>query len=125
MGKKVNPVYNQGHGPAVGGEGGAQHQSCNPSNSVEDRINALAIAVGMHPSDLARAVAVAVRHHVPPASLSSIVAKETGEAVRILANDETEGGDAGQGGAKGNPGSAGIFGGVVGGVENFVGMDEP
>ena len=123
MGKSL---HNEGHGPAVGGKWAGQHKPCNPSDStVEDRINALAEALGMPSTDLARAIAAAVRHHVPPASLSSIIAKETGEAVRILTDDdETEGGNSGQGSTE-SPGSAGIFGGVVGSVENFVGMDEP
>lgn len=44
--------------------------------SVEDRIGALADALGMPSSDLAAAIADAVREHVPPASLSSIAAHE-------------------------------------------------
>ena len=44
--------------------------------SVEDRINELAAALGMPSSDLAAAIADAVREHVPPASLSSVAAHE-------------------------------------------------
>ena len=52
--------------------------------SVEERINALANALGMPPNELASAVAGAVRSYVPPASLSSVAAKETGEAAQVL-----------------------------------------
>ncbi|KAI0660094.1 hypothetical protein C8Q70DRAFT_978178 [Cubamyces menziesii] len=45
-------------------------------SSVEDRINDLAAALGMPSSDLAAAIADAVREHVPPASLSSVAAHE-------------------------------------------------
>ncbi|KAI0739888.1 hypothetical protein C8Q80DRAFT_1111512 [Daedaleopsis nitida] len=44
--------------------------------TVEDRINDLAAALGMPSSDLASAIADAVREHVPPASLSSVAAHE-------------------------------------------------
>ena len=44
--------------------------------SVEERIDALAQALGMPSSDLADAIADAVRAHVPPASLSSAAAHE-------------------------------------------------
>ena len=127
MGK--SPI--QGDGPAVGGDWsgnkyGGKHKPCNPDLTVEDRINGLAQAFGVPSSDLARAIAGAVRHHVPPASLSSVIAKETGEAVRFLTDDdEFVGGNLGQG-TKGSASdsSAGIFGSVVG-SNDFVGMDEP
>jgi len=126
MGK--SPI--QGDGPAVGGvwagdKHGEKYKPCFPDLTVEDRINGLAQALGVHSSDLARAIAGAVRHYVPPASLSSIVAKETGEAVRFLtdSDDEFVGGNLGQG-TKGSAtgSSAGIVGSVVG-SDDFVGMD--
>ena len=43
---------------------------------VEDNLQALADALGMPSSDLASAIADAVREHVPPASLSSVAAHE-------------------------------------------------
>ena len=46
------------------------------TKSVEDNIEALADALGMPSSDLASAIADAVREHVPPASLSSVAAHE-------------------------------------------------
>ncbi|KAG6833154.1 hypothetical protein H0H87_010541 [Tephrocybe sp. NHM501043] len=58
--------------------------------SVEDRINALARALGMPSKDLASAIAVAVREYVPPASLSSVAAKETGPAVQEMLKGEEE-----------------------------------
>lgn len=114
----------QRDGPAVGGDwAGEKHKSCNPDLTVEDRIKALAQALGVPSSDLAHAIGGAVRHYVPPASLSSIVAKETGEAVRFwMDDDEFVDGNAGQG-TKGSA-TTGIFGSVVG-SDDFVGMDEP
>ena len=50
----------------------------NGDESVEDRINGLARALGIPSKELASAIAGAVRQYVPPASLSSIAAKETG-----------------------------------------------
>jgi hypothetical protein len=72
--------YESGEGK--GGEGG-----------VEDRINALAEALGMPSHELASAIADAVKHHVPPASLSSISASEatqSGAAVNILVDKGEE-----------------------------------
>ncbi|KAI0697983.1 hypothetical protein BC835DRAFT_1269501 [Cytidiella melzeri] len=52
--------------------------------TVEDRINDLASALGMPSKDLASAIAVAVHEYVPPASISSIAASQTGSAVEFL-----------------------------------------
>lgn len=52
--------------------------------SLEDRINGLAKELGIPSKELASAIAGAVRKHVPPASLSSIAAKETGKIVESL-----------------------------------------
>jgi len=52
--------------------------------SVEGKITALAQALGIPTKDLASAIAVAVREYVPPASLSSIAAEETGPAVKVM-----------------------------------------
>lgn len=70
------------------------------SETVEDRINALASVLGMPSNQLASAIAVAAREYVPPTSLSSITAKETGTIAEVLVE------------------------GVVNGMESFVGMDE-
>jgi hypothetical protein len=85
---------------------------------VEDRINALADALGMPSKELASAIAGAVKQYVPPASLSSVssavASKETGrssEALNILL-DEGETDD-------------GVVGEVVSGLGSVVGMDEP
>jgi hypothetical protein len=56
--------------------------------SVEDRINGLATALGIPSKELASALAGLVRQYVPPASLSSIAAKETGEVVESLLKAE-------------------------------------
>lgn len=86
-------------------------------DEVEQRINALASALGMPPTHLASAIASAVREHVPPASLSSVAASEpTGSATKILVNDESEEE------AEGQEGVAATAGGILGSV---VGMDEP
>jgi hypothetical protein len=61
--------------------------------SVEDRINALASALGIPSTDLASAIAGVVREYVPPASLSSVAAKETGKVVESLLKDENQKGE--------------------------------
>lgn len=75
-------VYGHDMGSSRGGDGG-----------VEDRINALAEALGIPSHELASAIADAVKHHVPPASLSSVSAAEatqSGTAVNILVDKETK-----------------------------------
>ena len=56
----------------------------NGGESVEDHINRLARVLGIPPKELASAIAGVVRQYVPPASLSSIAAKETGKVVESL-----------------------------------------
>jgi len=90
-------------------------------SDVEDRINALAEALGMPPKELASAIASAVKQYVPPASLSSMslaAAKETGHSgtTNILFGEGEKDGD-GEG-----RGKDGVMGDVLGSV---VGMDEP
>ncbi|KAJ3815624.1 hypothetical protein F5876DRAFT_30180 [Lentinula aff. lateritia] len=92
------------------------------SGGVEDKINALAEALGMPPQDLAKAIAVAVREYVPPASLSSIKQKETGKpAVDELLRGNGEGNTV----EADEPQSTGIVGGVFRNMDSFVGLDEP
>lgn len=74
--------------------------------SVEDRVNGLASALGIPSKELASAIAGVVRQHVPPASLSSIAAKETGKVVESFLKEE-----------EGMPG-------VVEQVMNFGGLDD-
>ena len=50
--------------------------------TVEQRINDLAVALGMPSKDLASAIASAVHDFVPPATLSSIAAHQTGYVAR-------------------------------------------
>ncbi|PBK88032.1 hypothetical protein ARMGADRAFT_1016311 [Armillaria gallica] len=99
-------------------EHGAQHGRV---EGVEDRINALAEALGVPSKDLARAIAGAVREYVPPASLSALKEKETGSPVVDELLKEPQGNSHGHPSEEG----AGIVGGVMSGVESFVGMDEP
>lgn len=83
-------------------------------DTVEGKIKELAAALGMPSKDLASAIAAAVREHVPPASLSSIASKETGEAFRqFFARDD---------GGKGDGDSSRGFGSVIGSV---IGYDDP
>lgn len=97
-------------------------------NKVEDRINALAEALGMPSNDLASAIAGAVRAHVPPASLSSVAAKETGDAVNVLLGQvkkpEKIVGTMPETHTQADS-SSGVVGGIIRGVESFAGMDEP
>lgn len=90
---------------------------------VEDKINALAEALGMPSQDLARAIAAAVREYVPPASLSSIKERETGKpAVEELLRGEGEGKTVESHMAE--P-TIGVVEGVVNKLDSFVGFDEP
>jgi len=62
-------------------------------SGVEDKINALAEALGMPPKELASAIAGAVKEYVPPASLSSVASKETGqnsETMKVLLSNDEE-----------------------------------
>jgi hypothetical protein len=56
---------------------GGKFGSAPSGNDVEDRINALAEALGMPPQKLASAIAGAVKEYVPPASLSSMSSAAT------------------------------------------------
>ncbi|KIK70461.1 hypothetical protein GYMLUDRAFT_89497 [Collybiopsis luxurians FD-317 M1] len=101
-----------------------QRQNTRSQNSgdVEDKINALAEALGMPSQDLAKAIAVAVREYVPPASLSSIKERETGSpAVDELLRGNGEGKTV----EPSEPTSTGVVEGVVRNMDSFVGMDEP
>lgn len=90
---------------------------------VEDSINALAEALRMPSKDLARAIAVAVREYVPPASLSSIREKETGKpAVDELFRGDNQGGKTVE---ASEPTNTGYVEGVVNKMDSFVGFDEP
>jgi len=86
LGKKAPCIINgarpSGASPAACGDG--------EEESVEDRINGLARMLGMPSKELASAIAGAVRQYVPPASLSSVAAKETGEVVEALLKDGNE-----------------------------------
>lgn len=94
----------------------------NRGNEVEERLNALADALGMPSKELASAIAGAVRAYVPPASMSSVAAKETGEAVKVLLSEpEAKEQEA----ATKQDGSPGVVGGIIHGVGSFAGMDEP
>ncbi|KAK7443742.1 hypothetical protein VKT23_015524 [Stygiomarasmius scandens] len=86
--------------------------------SVEDKINELALALGLPSNDLAKAIASAVREYVPPASLSSIRERETGKpAVDVLLAGSEQGKKVEDGGDQGAE-TAGVF-------DSFIGLDEP
>ncbi|KAH7929124.1 hypothetical protein BV22DRAFT_1029959 [Leucogyrophana mollusca] len=82
-------------------------------NEVERRINELADALGMPSRELASAIASAVREFVPPASLSSVAAKETGGSVNVLLGQEDEH----------EEGS--VIGDFAEGLGKVVGLDDP
>lgn len=90
--------------------------------TVEQRINELADALGMPGADLARAIAVAVREYVPPASLSSVsaAAKETGgsQVIDELLGEEAAASSSSSVSSENAGPTAGLF-------ERVVGMDEP
>lgn len=110
---------NQGTKIQTGGKGN--------SETVEDKINELAKALGMPSKDLASAIAGAVAQYVPPATLSSVAAHETGPAVEALIKGASEGGKEEEKAKQqaDENGDAGVLGGVVSGMGTFVGMDEP
>jgi hypothetical protein len=99
--------------------GGNKHE-------VEDKINDLAAALGLPSHELASAIALAVHNYVPPASLSSIAAKETGSIVEVLV-EGAESGDAEKLSVpRGSPTpTPGVVEEIVHGFESFVGMEEP
>ncbi|EEB99073.1 hypothetical protein MPER_01309 [Moniliophthora perniciosa FA553] len=111
------------------GTTGDRRPHANKGESVEDRINALALARGMPRQDLARAIAGAVKEYVPPASLTSIRERETaGPAVDVLLGKKAppKGSKNTQSGAnvaqEAKEGATGVVEGVM---DSFVGMDEP
>jgi hypothetical protein len=85
----------------------------------------------MPSNELASAIAIAVREYVPPATLSSIAAKETGTIVKMLvkgAQDHEAQKVAERTKVKAeseNGKTTGVVEGVVNGMGSFVGMDEP
>ena len=84
LGNRPPPIQDEGmrwdarHGNVP--DGGASGSS----GDVERKINELAAVLGLPSKDLASAIAVAVREYVPPASLSSIAAHQTGYARSVL-----------------------------------------
>jgi hypothetical protein len=111
----------------VQNDGNDKKRRSNPKSeeSVEDRINALAEALGMPSKELASAIAGAVKSYVPPASLSSIAEKETGKpAVEELLREKTEEEIAAEQ-AEAAKESEGMLSKVASNMESFVGMDEP
>ncbi|KXN83759.1 hypothetical protein AN958_01086 [Leucoagaricus sp. SymC.cos] len=88
--------------------------------SVEDQINDLAQALGMPSRDLASAIAVAVRNYVPPASLLSVAATETGPAVQALLKEPPS-----EAQTPVTPGATNVVSSIVEKFGTFFGMDEP
>ena len=81
LGKNQADAYDAGsQGNAYQGsaDGGAGAGKAGDDKTVQNRIEDLARALGMPPTDLASAIANAVHQHVPPASLSSVSASQTG-----------------------------------------------
>ncbi|KAJ8522844.1 hypothetical protein ONZ45_g675 [Pleurotus djamor] len=109
--------------PAEGSEG-ARARGKSKETTVEERINALAEALGMPSKELASAIAIAVKEYVPPASLSSVAAKETGPAVEAMLKADSNPHNPPASNTQEGDG-AGVVRGVFSGVESFVGLDEP
>ncbi|KAI0074891.1 hypothetical protein K474DRAFT_1709459 [Panus rudis PR-1116 ss-1] len=91
--------------------------------TVEQRIEELASALGMPSKDLASAIAGAVREFVPPATLSSVSASQTGEAVSYLVDPSGAAASESES-AIGATATKG-FKVVASAFEAAVGMDEP
>ena len=84
LGRRPTP-HNQDHKPVEwtqpsrAGPGSADTSTSSAGGaSVDSKIEELAVALGVPPKELASAIASAVHEYVPPASLSSIAAHETG-----------------------------------------------
>lgn len=112
--------------PHVTGGSWESPSSSGSKHSVEDKINDLAAALGMPSHELASAIALAVHNYVPPASLSSIAAKETGTVIKVL----KEGAESGEADGLNVPQRSpeptpGVVEEIVNGFETFVGMEEP
>ncbi|KAJ7220794.1 hypothetical protein GGX14DRAFT_432090 [Mycena pura] len=117
LGRPPQPKHDGGaHARARKGGGG--------SGNVEDHINALADALGMPSRDLASAIAGAVKQYVPPASLSSVAAHQTGEAVEALLKSP---GEPGQKVPQkdGEEEGGGVVDSIAHGLGTFMDMDEP
>lgn len=76
LGKK--PPFAQNTPVTGGGAESTPSVSVGGEATVEERINQLAVALGMPSKDLASAIASAVHDYVPPATLSSVAAHQTG-----------------------------------------------
>ncbi|KAL0947916.1 hypothetical protein HGRIS_010548 [Hohenbuehelia grisea] len=123
LGKKPPQLAPQAGG-AIPGNNNKGSKKGQGKDTVEDRINALAEALGMPSRELASAIAGAVRNYVPPASLSSVAAEQTGPAVEELLREQDPAEKQRQQAAPGAQ-ATGVAGAVVSGMESFVGMDEP
>ncbi|KAH8827741.1 hypothetical protein DL96DRAFT_1114807 [Flagelloscypha sp. PMI_526] len=91
---------------------------------VQRKIEELAEVLGIQSSDLASAIAGAVHQYVPPASLSSIQASQTGKVIEALVSGVSQQSSATPTNTE-SGGTTGVAGIVAESVENFVGMDEP
>lgn len=143
LGRRPPPAQAGGM-EGLGGEGQIPIPQMTPgfggNKAVEDRIGELAEALGMPSKDLASAIAAAVHAHVPPASLSSVAAHQTGYVVACILRvpyliDEGFASDAVQflvdptGAAASDSSASAILPGATKGIkaafEAAVGMDEP
>jgi hypothetical protein len=91
------------------GSAGTRSNRRHGDESVQDKINALALALGVPSKELASAIASAVRSYVPSASLSSVANAEKTPVEALFGGDEEEGGG----------------GHLFARMETLVGMDEP
>ncbi|EED84211.1 predicted protein [Postia placenta Mad-698-R] len=126
LGRRPPAIQNQNHMNGANGAWAAQSDDNKRKESepdVEQRIEELARALGVSSTDLAGAIAGVVREFVPPASLSSVAAHETGNAVKYLVDPSSVSSSAAEE-APGATASSGV-GAMLHAVEAAVGMDEP
>ncbi|TCD64801.1 hypothetical protein EIP91_003613 [Steccherinum ochraceum] len=107
---------------SAGGKGGGTPMVGGDAE-VEQRINELAAALGLPSKDLASAIADAAREYVPPASISSIAAHQTGDAVQYIVDPS----GAASSDAQTQVGATATraMGAVASAFDAALGMDEP
>lgn len=90
-GRRLDDSATRPYSYGVGGNGRGE----TIGDGVEDRINALAEALGIPPRELASAIAGALKSHISPASLTSLSAApeatQSGTAVNVLMGDDHDG----------------------------------
>jgi len=123
LGKKPPQLRNQAQPGSGAWDHGDKFTRKAGEPSVEQRIDELAKALGIPSTDLANAIAGAVREYVPPASISSVAAHETGDAISHLVDPSGASSSAAES-APAATASKGIKA-MGSAFEAVVGLDEP